>query len=107
MPYRCSRPLSAHRPRAPAYLPNGAVNQIIGSNTLAVQAMAAARAGFIANLALVGDVQDAAAQIVQHIHAHPAPAILWGRETTVRLQGTGREFGRNREQPACSGQIAT
>jgi len=52
-----------------------------------------------ARLALIGDVADAARQIAEHARS-AAPGIhLFGGETTVVLQGTGKG-GRNQELAA-------
>lgn len=80
-------------PRGDVALPK-ATNILIGSNGQSVAAMAAAapEAHVIAT-PVEGDVRDAARLIC----AAAGPGItLWGGETTVQLQGTGRG-GRNQE----------
>lgn len=75
-----------------------AQNRLVGSNRISLDAMAHACEGVsILSDALVGDVGDAAARIVQAVREGGGPRVaLFGGETTVRLQGTGRG-GRNQE----------
>ncbi|NSX54376.1 glycerate kinase type-2 family protein [Parasulfitobacter algicola] len=72
-----------------------AENDIIGSNQISLDAMAAqvpdAR---VLATPLTGDVRDAAAQIIQF--ANGPGAYLFGGETTVRITGQGKG-GRNQE----------
>ena len=77
-------------------MPFSAVNQIIGSNATALDAMAAASGGLIANPMLVGDVETAADRITEDALTKPNSILLWGGETTVTLKGTGKG-GRNQE----------
>jgi glycerate 2-kinase len=69
-------------------------NVLIGSNAQSVTAMAqAAGDAFVIPFPVTGDVTEAARLICDHVR----PGItLWGGETTVVLQGTGRG-GRNQE----------
>lgn len=70
-------------------------NLLIGSNTQSLAAMA--RAGAQVAGALSGDVQDCAARLLQLARrAAPGQALVFGGETTVRLQGKGMG-GRNQE----------
>lgn len=77
-------------------------NTLVGSNRLSLDAMLAAVpggwAGAIVSDALIGDVADAAEQILATgAAAEPGPrALIFGGETTVRLQGDGLG-GRNQE----------
>ncbi len=80
-----------------------ATNHLIGSNTISLEAAHACASqtcrAEIASDALIGEVSDAAEQIVQatlSAIAERPVALLFGGETTVRLQGTGRG-GRNQE----------
>ncbi|WP_292291886.1 DUF4147 domain-containing protein [Marivita sp.] len=79
-----------------------ATNTLVGSNRLSLEAMAeeAQRIGLtprIVSDALIGDVNDAADQVLAELIARPEPtALLFGGETTVKLAGTGRG-GRNQE----------
>ena len=75
---------------------SNAENHIIGSNTHSLEAMAAITSAKIMSHALIGEVEDAAQQIVNHIHSCPDPILLWGGETTVTLTGAGKG-GRNQE----------
>ena len=71
-------------------------NLLIGSNALSVAAMARACAGArVAQAPLVGDVAQAAGQIVALLE-QGAGTTLMGGETTVTLRGTGLG-GRNQE----------
>jgi glycerate 2-kinase len=71
-------------------------NDLIGSNALSVAAMArACPAARVAPAPLVGDVAEAAAQIVALVH-NGTGTTLMGGETTVTLRGTGAG-GRNQE----------
>ena len=80
-------------PRVPVPLPP-ATNILIGSNTQSVAAMAAAEPNaHVIPDPVEGDVRDAARLICDQ--AGPG-VTLWGGETTVQLQGTGRG-GRNQE----------
>ncbi len=78
-------------------------NKLIGSNRYSLDAVAAAAKTdwnvSVVSDALVGDVRDAARQIVQaarEASTHKPVALLWGGETTVQLRGSGRG-GRNQE----------
>ena len=77
-----------------------AVNVIIGSNRQSLAAMtegAELWSPEIVSDALVGDVEDAAEQILACLKKPDGPkAWLFGGETTVRLKGTGLG-GRNQE----------
>ncbi|MEM1375695.1 MAG: DUF4147 domain-containing protein, partial [Pseudomonadota bacterium] len=75
-----------------------ATNVLVGSNTQSLKAMATAArdAGAPVHIhtpALVGDVEDAARRVAGTVDAG---IHLFGGETTVRLQGTGKG-GRNQE----------
>ncbi|SDX81216.1 hydroxypyruvate reductase [Ruegeria halocynthiae] len=80
-----------------------AANHLIGSNTIALEAAHTCaaqicRAEIVSNT-LIGDVSDAAEHIVQaalSVTPKRPTALLFGGETTVRLQGTGIG-GRNQE----------
>ncbi|MEM6896466.1 MAG: DUF4147 domain-containing protein, partial [Pseudomonadota bacterium] len=95
MPAAVKRHLDAEEETAP--LPE-ADNELIGSNTQSVMAMAAAARDLSLPLhihapALTGDVVEAA----QRVAGTTDPGIhLFGGETTVKLQGTGKG-GRNQE----------
>ncbi|WP_323718605.1 glycerate kinase type-2 family protein [Paracoccus aminovorans] len=89
-------------PETAAPLP-AAENHLIGSNEQSLQAMRdAVAAGWTARIVsdrLVGDVADAAAEIVRAAREAPADrptALIFGGETTVTLRGTGKG-GRNQE----------
>jgi glycerate 2-kinase len=77
-------------------------NTIICSNLQSLQAIADAAPEWspqIIQAPLVGDVSQAAQDIVDYAHAQPTQApqlLIWGGETTVTLTGTGRG-GRNQE----------
>lgn len=77
-------------------------NILIGSNrqSLAAMQQAATDDGWDAQIvsdALIGDVGDAAAQVIAALNPVARPTVLlFGGETTVRLNGTGRG-GRNQE----------
>ena len=77
-------------------------NTLVGSNRLSLEAMLdeAQNIGLNARIvsdALIGDVGDAAQEVLSELIARPEPtALLFGGETTVRLSGTGRG-GRNQE----------
>jgi hydroxypyruvate reductase len=79
-----------------------ATNVLIGSNRHALDAMAATaeEAGLstrVVNDALVGDVADAAAEILDSFDAPEGPRVLlFGGETTVTIRGDGCG-GRNQE----------
>ncbi|MBR3371234.1 MAG: DUF4147 domain-containing protein [Rhodobacteraceae bacterium] len=74
-----------------------AENRLIGSNRMSLDAMARACDGAsIQSDALIGDVGCAATRIVQTVRDGGPRVALFGGETTVRLQGTGRG-GRNQE----------
>lgn len=78
-----------------------ATNILIGSNRKSLDAVAAAAGpeAMIVNDRLIGDVADAARQIVQAALAVPpgsARCCIFGGETTVQLRGTGMG-GRNQE----------
>ncbi|MGH1467024.1 MAG: glycerate kinase type-2 family protein [Cognatishimia sp.] len=76
-------------------------NQLIGSNRHSLQAMVKAvpqqfKTQIVSD-ALVGDVHDAAEEILKAGEASTGPvALIFGGETTVQLKGTGRG-GRNQE----------
>jgi len=95
LPQAARDALARHEDTSP--LPD-ADNRLIGSNRMSLDAMARACDGAsILSDALTGDVGDAAAQIVQTVRDGGGPRLaLFGGETTVRLQGTGRG-GRNQE----------
>jgi hydroxypyruvate reductase len=78
---------------APMPLPAG-INVLVGSNARSVAAMAdAAGQVHVISTPVEGDVADAARLICDHA----GPGItVWGGETTVVLQGSGRG-GRNQE----------
>lgn len=93
------------QPRTPQNLPlPEAQNQLIGSNrhSLAAILELASAHGWQAELVsdhLVGDVAEAAEDILQAAKSAPSDrpvALIFGGETTVRLQGTGLG-GRNQE----------
>ncbi|MEM9319685.1 MAG: DUF4147 domain-containing protein [Pseudomonadota bacterium] len=70
---------------------------LIGSNRLSLSAMAEAAGAKISPADLVGDVADAAAQIVAEAQTlRPGTALAFGGETTVKLTGEGLG-GRNQE----------
>jgi hydroxypyruvate reductase len=77
-------------------------NTIICSNRQSLRAVANAAPEWspeIVSDQLVGDVAQAAQEIVQYAHAKPLDAhqlLIWGGETTVKLTGSGRG-GRNQE----------
>ncbi|MFP7673599.1 glycerate kinase [Marivita sp. S0852] len=87
------------RPADPAPV---AQNTLIGSNRQSLDAMAekAQALGLepkIVNAALVGDVADAAKEVLACLHpTSRKTAFLFGGETTVKLTGDGRG-GRNQE----------
>lgn len=84
------------RAQDPAPLPK-ADNRLIGSNRLSLDAMLHARPeARIMSDALVGDVAQAAEQIVAHATTGTGPLALFGGETTVILRGEGCG-GRNQE----------
>ena len=75
----------------------GADNHLIGSNRLSLAAMAQARPDAVITPApLVGDVAEAAAQVVRTIRTGSPQLALFGGETTVTLRGSGMG-GRNQE----------
>ncbi len=82
-------------------LPN-AVNVLVGSNRLSIEAMVAEAEQLglnsrIVSDALTGDVAEAAHVVLSELIPRPEPtALLFGGETTVRITGTGRG-GRNQE----------
>lgn len=88
---------SATMPETPA-----AANHLIGSNRKSLEAMLAAAEGFEAQIvsdALVGDVADAAEDVLKAAAQAPKGkpvALIFGGETTVTLRGDGRG-GRNQE----------
>ena len=86
-------PASALEPPAPE-------NILVGSNRLSLEAALAeaARGGeaAIASDALTGDVGEAADRIVKAAKGQGSCALLFGGETTVRLNGSGLG-GRNQE----------
>jgi len=72
---------------------------LVGSNSRSLCAMrdAAGDSARIVDESLVGPVEQAAQQIVAARHKYPdTPVLLFGGETTVRVQGTG-QGGRNQE----------
>ncbi|MGR3376804.1 DUF4147 domain-containing protein [Thalassococcus profundi] len=79
-----------------------ATNVLIGSNGQSLEAMrkAAEDAGWAAEIVsdrLVGDVAEAAAEVLANLGPVDAPAaLLFGGETTVTIRGSGRG-GRNQE----------
>ncbi|MQQ08607.1 DUF4147 domain-containing protein [Epibacterium sp. SM1979] len=81
-----------------------AKNTLIGSNRLSLDAVAAAAQKDnwqtqVVSYGLVGDVRDAARQVIQAAQSAPSRqpvALLWGGETTVQITGSGRG-GRNQE----------
>ncbi len=79
-----------------------AENHLIGSNEQSLQAMLEAappgRAARIVSDRLVGDVADAAGEILRAARAAPPGpcALIFGGETTVTLRGSGKG-GRNQE----------
>ena len=80
-----------------------AKNTLIGSNRLSLDAVASvAQKDWqtqVVSYGLVGDVRDAARQVIQAAQAAPSRqpvALLWGGETTVQITGSGRG-GRNQE----------
>lgn len=84
------------RPEEDSALPE-AQNQLIGSNRISLNAMQAARPeARIVSDALVGDVADAARQIVATVQKGQPALALFGGETTVNLRGEGLG-GRNQE----------
>ncbi len=89
-----------------------ATNHLIGSNGISLKAAHRRAADIceaqIVSNALIGDVSDAAEQILQaarSVRTDQATALLFGGETTVRLQGTGRG-GRNQELALRVAQLA-
>ncbi|MCC5991497.1 MAG: DUF4147 domain-containing protein [Rhodobacteraceae bacterium] len=84
------------RPEEGSKLPE-AQNQLIGSNRMSLRAMQTARRdACIVSDALVGDVADAAQQIITTAQKGQPVLALFGGETTVNLRGTGLG-GRNQE----------
>ncbi len=76
-----------------------AQNQVIGSNRQSLAAMvdAAQVPARIVSDALIGDVRDAAKDVLQAAEAADGPcALVFGGETTVKLSGDGLG-GRNQE----------
>ncbi len=108
MPQTVQAHLTAELPKAQLPL---AINHLIGSNRQSLEAMLeAAPADFdvqIASHALVGDVTQAAEEVLRCARAAAGPAaLIFGGETTVQLRGTGRG-GRNQElalRVACGAQ---
>ncbi|WP_299989851.1 glycerate kinase [uncultured Ruegeria sp.] len=91
---------------------NEATNILIGSNTISLDAAHACAAqacrAEIVSGALIGDVSEAAEQIwraTKSATAERTTALLFGGETTVHLQGTGRG-GRNQELALRVAQLA-
>lgn len=76
----------------------GAQNQIVGSNRVSLDAMVAACAGaVIVDDALEGDVAEAAQKVLAAIRSAEGDCtLIFGGETTVKLQGDGIG-GRNQE----------
>ena len=80
------------------------VNYLIGDNRQSIRASAEALGNdfltFVEDKALVGDVNEAAAIIhhkLKQVQVNDKPtAIVWGGETTVKINGTGLG-GRNQE----------
>lgn len=82
-------------PALPGEMPR-AQNRLIGSNAMALQAMARHDpAAHAASQPLCGDVADAARAVLDRVSGHRG-TWLFGGETTVRLRGDGRG-GRNQE----------
>lgn len=82
---------------APEPNPIIAENTLIGSNRHSIDAMSAISPdALVISDALVGDVNDAAREIVSAAIANPDKTLLFGGETTVILTGDGRG-GRNQE----------
>lgn len=75
-----------------------AQNQIVGSNRVSLDAMVASCAGaVIVDDALEGDVAEAADKVLAAMRAaSPDCTLIFGGETTVKLQGNGIG-GRNQE----------
>lgn len=72
-------------------------NILIGSNRQSlVAAQAMAPTAIIVNDHLIGDVANAAHDIIQAALAYPGQTLIFGGETTVTLTGTGAG-GRNQE----------
>jgi len=72
-------------------------NILIGSNGQSLRAMlAASNDGVIVNDSLTGDVEDAAKSILQAARSNPTNTLIFGGETTVKIQGDGKG-GRNQE----------
>ena len=94
LPHAARAALSHEQDPAPLPL---ADNRLVGSNQQSLDAMLRARpeARIMSN-ALVGDVSEAAAQIVACATSGAQPIALFGGETTVILRGAGRG-GRNQE----------
>lgn len=98
LPHAVQAHLESPPPKATRHPP--AENRLIGSNRQSLEAMdAAARiAGHDPKLAkapLVGDVGDAAAQVIRTGDSGPG-IYLFGGETTVTIRGSGKG-GRNQE----------
>ena len=95
---------TALRRGAPCPETPAADNLIVGSNARSLAAVAAAAAAkgwapVIVSQRLVGDVGDAAIQVMDDIVSpryQNHRALIWGGETTVTLRGTGAG-GRNQE----------
>ncbi|MDT0682314.1 DUF4147 domain-containing protein [Roseicyclus sp. F158] len=84
----------------PAGLPE-ATNHLVGSNRHSLDAMLQALPeglpGRIVSDHLVGDVQDAAVEVLREMRTIRGPvALIFGGETTVQIKGTGLG-GRNQE----------
>lgn len=74
-----------------------AANTLIGSNGHSLKAALSVNPkAKLVTSALVGDVADAAEQVVQAIKTHSDPVLIFGGETTVSISGTGNG-GRNQE----------
>lgn len=75
-----------------------AQNQIVGSNRVSLDAVAAACTDAqIVEDELTGDVADAAARVLQAMESSDGPqTLIFGGETTVRIKGDGLG-GRNQE----------
>ncbi len=75
-----------------------AQNQIVGSNRMSLEAMVAAcGGGMIVDDALEGDVAEAAEKVLAAMRAAKGDCtLIFGGETTVKLQGNG-VGGRNQE----------
>lgn len=83
--------------RGPAVEEAVSENTLIGSNRQSLRAMQAVSGdGIIVSDALTGDVADAAEFIVQTALKNNASTLIFGGETTVTINGSGKG-GRNQE----------